>query len=94
MALPFTMSVPLDPRYRVLAPQVAGKYAELEGGSPADGEALAGALAAALDAIAATSSADAHADLVFRREPEGVDIEVRSGTGSSHLRHRLPAAQR
>jgi hypothetical protein len=91
MSLPFTMTVPLDARYRVLAPQVAGKYAELQGGSPADGEALARALADALEAMAAAAGADAHADLVFRREADGVEIEVQSGSRSSRLRHRLPA---
>ena len=41
MPLPFSLSVPLDPDYRVLAPDIAAKYAELLGGGPNDAEGLA-----------------------------------------------------
>jgi len=94
MPLPFSLSLPLDSRYRVLAPEVAGKYAELLGGSPADAECVAGAVSAALDEFAAGSSPDALVDMKFRREADGIHIDLHCGARTSTLKHLLAAAKR
>jgi hypothetical protein len=94
MSLPFSLSVPLDSQFRVLAPEVAAKYAELLGGSPADAEGIAAALTAALDAMATGSSPGAHVDLKFRRVGDGIHVDLRSGTRTSTLKHLMAAAKR
>lgn len=94
MSSAFTLSVPLDARYRILAPQVAGKYVELLGGAPADAEGLAAAVSAALDRLAGSGPADGHVDLVFRREAGAVQVELRADGKSSVVKHPLPAVRR
>jgi hypothetical protein len=70
----FTLHIPLEPEYRSLAPDVAGRYAELLGASPADAAALAGAIASAVDRLGYEPGA--HADLAFRPEAGGVHVEL------------------
>jgi hypothetical protein len=94
MPLPFSLSVPLDAQYRILAPEVAGKYAELLGGSPADAENFAAAIGKVLDELAVGSSAGAHVDLKFRREGDGIHVDFRAGTRTSTLTHSIAAARR
>jgi len=94
MPLPFSLSVPLDSNYRGIAPEVAGKYVELLGGGPNDAEGLAAAVAGALDGLATGGKPGSHADLKFRRDPDGIHIEVRCGDRSSVVKHLLPAAKR
>ena len=74
---PFTIRVPVDERYRVLAVELAGKYVEVSGGTAADGRALASALATALDRLAAHASDQAEFDLAYR--VAGGQIEVAIG---------------
>jgi hypothetical protein len=94
MSSAFTLSVPLDSRYRILAPEVAGKYVELLGGGPSDAEGLAAALTAALDALAGRARGDGQVDLVFRREAGLVEVELRCEGASSVVRHSLPTLHR
>jgi hypothetical protein len=94
MSSAFTVSVPLDSRYRILAPEVAGKYVELLGGGPADGEGLATAVSAAIDGLADRVGPDGHVELVFRRQADVIEVELRCNGRSSVLKHPLPAAQR
>lgn len=93
MSSAFTLSVPLDPRYRPLAPQVAGKYVELLGGGPADVEGLVTAVSAAIDRLAGGAHGDGHVDLVVGRAADQVEVEVRINGRSSVVRHPLPAAK-
>jgi hypothetical protein len=44
----FALDVPVDPRYRVLGPEVAGRYVEVLGGSESDRKAFAAAVAEAM----------------------------------------------
>jgi anti-sigma regulatory factor (Ser/Thr protein kinase) len=90
MADAFTISVPTDARYRVLASEIAGKYVELVGGTAADGTALATAVAEALDR-AATSSPGEDVVLEFRAGADGVGVTVRHGGRSAIVSHPLPA---
>ena len=94
MPQPFTLSVPLDSQFRALAPEVAGKYAELLGGSPTDAESMAAAVTAALDAYAASAGPDGHVDMKFRREGDGIHVDLHCGSKTSTLKHLLTAAKR
>ena len=89
MSGPFTIRVPVDARYRVLAVELAGKYVEVAGGSQADGRALGSALATALDRLAQHAGEDGEFDLSYR--VAGGQIEVTIG-GAGHptvVRHPL-----
>jgi hypothetical protein len=90
MADAFTMSVPTDARYRVLASEIAGKYVELVGGTAADGTALGSAVADALDRAAALSPGD-DVVLEFRAGADGVGVTVRHAGRSAVVTHPLPA---
>jgi hypothetical protein len=94
MSSAFTLSVPLDSRYRMLAPQVAGKYVELLGGGAADAEGLAVAVTTAIDRLAGTVRDDGHIDLVFRREADRVEVQLSVDGRSSIVKHPLPATKR
>lgn len=90
---PFTMTLPAQGPFRELAPDLAAKYAELAGGSAADGQALAAALDDALAKITASVGPDASVELAFRPANGGVDIALRCGDRSSALTHALVAGQ-
>jgi hypothetical protein len=87
----FTLSVPVDPRYRGLAMEIAGKYAEMAGGSAADGTGLAGALEDALAQVIDGAGPGAHVDVSFRPTSAAIDVHVRCGPRSAVVRHPLPA---
>ena len=91
MSLPFSLQVPADARYRVLAPEIASRYAEVSGGTKADGQALAAALTEALEGLAREGGPDATFDLRFEPGASGVEVTVRSEGRSTVVRHALPA---
>lgn len=87
MPQPFELEVPADERYRGLAPEVAGKYVEVLGGSAADAKALADALVAAMGKVA-----NGHADVLrlqFELKTGGVHVTVRCGEQSAVVEHRI-----
>jgi anti-sigma regulatory factor (Ser/Thr protein kinase) len=86
----FTLSLPADARYRGLASEIARKYAEYAGGTPADATALSEAVAGAVER-AAGEAADGDIQLAFRADPSGVDVTLHWAGRSSELRHPLPA---
>jgi hypothetical protein len=90
MSEPVTLLVPVEDRYRDLAIELARKYREIAGGSPADADALAGAVRAALDTMTA-AGAETEAHLAFRLDAQGVEIDVRCGSQSSTVTKPLPA---
>jgi len=77
MSGPLSLIVPADRRFRVLAPELAEKYAELAGGTAADGPALAASIAAAMDQLCPETEAGLHIDLSFRPEASGLVVEIR-----------------
>ena len=91
MSDPLTLVVPADARYRVLGPEVAAKFAEISGGSAADGEALAESLTSALDEIAAGAAEGDHIDLTIHAQAAGVEIRLRCRDRSSVVTQPLPA---
>jgi hypothetical protein len=91
MSEPVTLLVPVEERYRDLAPELARKYMELAGGSSTDATALADAVRATLAEMATSQGADEDVHLAFRVETQGVEIQVRCGSRSSIVTKPLPA---
>jgi hypothetical protein len=89
MPQPFELTVPAAALFRPLASDVAARYAELAGGSAADGSALATAVAAAVETVTADAPADAGLALSFRPQPVGIEIDVRCGTRQTTVRRAL-----
>jgi len=89
---PLTLTVPIDPRYRNLGSEAAGKYVELVGGTAADGEAVAAAVATALDAMASESDPGDHVDLALRGEASAVEVTLACGPRTRTVTHPLRAA--
>jgi len=89
--MPFKLSVPADDRFRGVLLDVTAKCAELAGGSPADGQALAQALSETLKGM----GPDAHAqvELAFRPGRGGVEITATCDGRSSTVRHAIPVSK-
>ena len=90
----FKLVVSTDPPYRALVPEVASRYAELSGGSAADGAALASAVKAALDRVVAGAADEAHIDLSFRPEAGGVHVDLACGAQRETVNVTIPVANR
>jgi len=93
MSEPVTLLVPIGDRYRDLAIELARKYMELAGGSPADADGVAAAVKTALHEVEASGHAE-DASLTFRVDAGGVEIDVRCGRQSSAVIKPLPARNR
>jgi hypothetical protein len=78
----FRMHVPFQAAYRTMAPEVASRYAELLGGTPADAAAFAAAVGAAIERLGAGAGADAVVDLDFRATSASVHVDI-----ACHGRH-------
>jgi len=91
MSESITVIVPAEASYRVLAPELAGKYMELVGGSAIDAKAVADELSRALGDMATVTGSDAHIDLTFRTDAGGVEITLRCGDRSAVVKQPLPA---
>jgi len=82
------MTVSAHPPFRGMAVEVAGKYAELAGGTPADVGTLTSALSDTLDRLSVGAPTGATIDLAFSRNGKGVEIAV--DCGAEHAVVRLP----
>ena len=76
MADAFSLQIPLEPAYRELVPEVAGRYAELLGGSAADAAALSDAVVAAIASVSASAAPSTEVDLRFKPNGAGVHVEL------------------
>jgi hypothetical protein len=77
MAEAFSLQIPLEPAYRDLVPEVAGRYAELLGGSAADAAALSDAVVAAMAKVTAGAEPSTdEIDLRFKPNGAGVHVEL------------------
>lgn len=90
MSMPFTLTVPAEAKYRPLVPEVARKYVELSGGSPADAQALAAAVGEAVDGLVNGAGSGASVALEFRLAAAGLEITVRCDGRSAVVKHPLP----
>jgi hypothetical protein len=91
MSMPFRLSVPADNRFRGVLLDVTAKCAELAGGSPADGQALAKALSETINGMA--PDAQAQVDLAFRPSRGGIEITATCAGRSSTVRHAIPVSK-
>ena len=90
MADAFSLQIPLEPTYRSLIPEVAGRYAELLGGSPADAAALAQAVEAAMTKMTDGIESSTPIDLKFR--PNGAGVHVDLSCRDRHATVTVPIA--
>lgn len=74
---PFTLVIPADPRFHHMASDVAGRLAELSGGSAA---ALSGEVTKALTAVAAGAAPGEHVQFTFRRAEQSVAVDISRGS--------------
>lgn len=90
MSAAFTLSVPAEIQFRDLASDVARKYAELAGGTAADGQALYASVAGELDRLVA-GDLDADIEMAFESSAAGIGITMRCGERSAVVNQPLPA---
>ena len=93
MADAFSLQVPLEPAYRALVPEVAGRYAELLGGSAADAAALTGAVEAAITAMTAGLEPSTPVDLRFQTNGAGVHVELSCRDRHTTVTVQIPVAK-
>ncbi len=89
MKEPFTLVIPAEARFRALAPDIAGRYAELAGAARDD---VSAAVAAAVEAIARDAAGNGAAEihLTFRRSLR----QAQGGAGAIEVDLRCGAATR
>jgi len=87
MADSFTLTVPADAQYRTLGPDVAAKYAEVAGGTAAEGHALSTAVDAAIQKLVHGAHHTAAVDLAFRVAAGSVEVQLRCEGRSSSVKH-------
>jgi hypothetical protein len=91
MSSSFKLSVPADLRFRAVVLDVTAKCAELAGGSAADGQGLAEAVATTVNGM----GVDAHAqiDLAFRPGRGGVEVTAVCNGRSSTIHHPIAVSK-
>ena len=89
MADVFTLTVPLDSRFRALVGEVAGRYLELAGGTVDEGRVLAAEVAAAVDRLEADHSSSVA--VICRADAGDLSITVQANGHSATVRHPVPA---
>ena len=93
MADAFSLQIPLEPAYRALVPEVAGRYAELLGGSAADAAALSDAVEAAITRMTAGMASSTPVDLRFRPNGAGVHVELSCRDRQTTVTVPIPVAK-
>lgn len=79
---PFTLVIPADPRFHSMASDVAGRLAELTGGSAA---ALSAEITKALGAVTAGAEAADHVRMSFRKADGTIGVDVSCGSRSTTI---------
>lgn len=93
MADTFKLHLPADTAYRTLVPEVAGRYAELSGGSASDAAALTEAVTSAVERVITQAGSQANLDLHFQPDASGVRVDVNSNGHKESVRIRIPVAR-
>src|SRR5262245_33814268 len=75
----FSLLVPLAAPYRALAPELAGRYAELVGGSGDAAAQLASAVNAAIDRVTIDAGPHAEVALAFTPAPTSIRVDLTFG---------------
>jgi len=89
----FSLIVPTDPTFESLAPELATRYAELAGGSPADAQAAGAALRAALARVSQGAVPGEHVDLAFRPEAGGVHVDLTCAGKTETINVTIPVVK-
>jgi hypothetical protein len=89
MADALLLTLPVAAAFRTLGPQIAARYAEIAGGTPADSTALSAALAETLEGLAAAAGPDAALALRFQKRADGIEVEARCGDRSATVRQTV-----
>lgn len=84
------MTVSADEQFWKIAIEVAGKYLEMSGGSPADASALGSAVSETLGQVVDGAPDGATIDLAFEPNGHGVKVTVTCGANTAVVRHPLP----
>jgi hypothetical protein len=87
------MTVSAHDPFRTMAVEVAGKYAEMSGGSAADVGALTAALAGTLSTMSAQAADGATIELAFRPNGHDIEVTVTCGPHTAVIRQPIPAKQ-
>jgi protein-L-isoaspartate O-methyltransferase len=94
MSDPVQLLLPSEEAYRALAPELAGKYLEIAGGSGAEAAALVESVSAAVSSVASDAPADIDVQLAFAHEAGSIEVRVRCGDRSATVMQPLPARKR
>jgi hypothetical protein len=86
-----TLLLPVGAPYQALGSELARKYIEIAGGSPAEADAGAESVAAALSRAAGGAAAATEMTVTFALEAGRVDVSVRCGDRSAEARQLVPA---
>lgn len=91
MFMAFKLTVPVDHRFRPVVQDVTTKCTELAGGSAADGQRLAEALAETVSGM----TADPHAEvtLVFKSGRGGVEVVATCAGRSATVHQAIPVSK-
>ena len=79
---PFTLVIPADPRFHPMASDVAGRLAELAGGTAAS---LSAEVVKALQAVIVGAAPNAHVHMTFRNVDRSVGVDLTCGARSQTI---------
>ena len=79
---PFTLVIPADPRFHPMASDLAGRLAELAGGSAA---ALSAEMTKALSTVTAGAEAADHVRMSFRKADRSIGVDLSCGSRSTTI---------
>jgi hypothetical protein len=79
---PFTLVIPADPKFHPMASDLAGRLAELAGGSAGD---LSAQVTKALQALAANAAAGDQVRMTFRPADRSVGVDLTCGSQSTTI---------
>ncbi len=79
---PFTLVIPADPRFHPMASDVAGRLAELAGGTAAN---LSGEVTKAIQAVSAGAGPTEHVRMTFRKIDRSVGVDLSCGPRSKTI---------
>jgi hypothetical protein len=79
---PFTLVIPADPRFHPMASDLAGRLAELAGGTAAS---LSAEVGKALTAVSAGAAPTEHVRMTFRNVERSVGVDLTCGSRSTTI---------
>jgi len=90
----FSMLVPIAAPFRALAPELAGRYVELAGGSAEVAATLATAVTAAIDRLSSGAAPHSEVGLAFTPNAGGIHVDLSCGTLRESVNVTIPVVRR